>query len=96
MLLSAQQAAMSTHNQTGDSIGITPMIGVNDTNTEVFTLANASALASWARGQSFVNRLAFWSLSRDNGGCANQGFASPICSGVSQSNFQFSSLFSSF
>src|SRR5262249_53652740 len=96
MLLSAQQAAMATHNQTGDMIGITPMIGVNDTNTEIFTLANATALTSWASGQSFVNRLAFWSLARDNGGCANQGFASATCSGVSQSNLQFASAFRSF
>ncbi len=96
MLLSAQQAAQSTRNQTGDMIGITPMIGVNDTNTEIFTLANASALATWAKGQSFVNRLAFWSLARDNGSCPGQGFASPTCSGQSQSLWQFSSLFSPF
>jgi len=96
MLLSAQQAAQATRNQTGDMIGVTPMIGVNDTNTEIFTLANAGALATWAKGQSFINRLAFWSLARDNGGCANQGFASPTCSGVSQSTWQFASQFSSF
>jgi hypothetical protein len=96
MLLSAQQAAMNTRNQTGDMIGVTPMIGVNDTNTEVFTLSNAGDLTSWAKGQSFINRLAFWSLARDNGGCANQGFASPTCSGVAQNTWQFSSLFNGF
>ncbi len=96
MLLSAQQAAQATRNQTGDNIGITPMIGVNDTNTEIFTLSNASGLVSWAQGQTYVNRLAFWSLARDNGGCANQGFASATCSGVAQSTWQFSSLFKVF
>jgi len=96
MLLSAQQAAQATRNQTGDMIGVTAMIGVNDTNTEVFTLSNASALASWAKGQSFINRLAFWSLARDNGGCAGQGFASPTCSGVAQSTWQFASQFAAF
>jgi len=96
MLLSAQQAAQATRNQTGDMIGVTPMIGVNDTNTEIFTLSNATGLASWAKGQSFINRLAFWSLARDNGGCANQGFASPTCSGVSQSTWQFASMFAPF
>ena len=84
MLLSAQQAAQATRNQTGDMIGITPMIGINDTNTEFFTLANASALVTWAKGQSYINRLAFWSLARDNGSCPNQGFASPVCSGTRQ------------
>jgi len=96
MLLSAEQAATSTRSQTGDNIGITPMIGLNDTNTETFTLSNASGLVSWAKGQAFVKRLAFWSLSRDNGGCAGQTFASPTCSGVSQSTWQFSSIFNGF
>jgi hypothetical protein len=96
MLLSAQQAAQSTRNQTGDMIGVTVMIGVNDTNTEIFTLSNASDFTTWAKGQSFINRLAFWSLARDNGGCAGQGFASPTCSGLSQSTWQFSSLFAPF
>jgi chitinase len=77
-------------------IGVTPMIGINDTNTEFFTLQNASDLASWARGQSYINRLAFWSLSRDNGGCANQGFASPTCGGVLQNTWQFSQMFAPF
>jgi chitodextrinase len=96
MLLSAQQAAQSTRNQTGDMIGITPMIGQNDTQTEIFTLQNARDLVAWARGQGFINRLAFWSLARDNGGCPNQGFASPTCSGVAQSTFQFAGIFVGF
>jgi hypothetical protein len=96
MLLSAQQAAMATRNQTGDMIGVTPMIGVNDTNTEVFTLSNATDLTNWAKGQSFINRLAFWSLARDNGGCAGQGFASPTCSGVAENTWQFASMFLGF
>ncbi len=96
MLLSAQQAAQATRSQTGDNIGVTPMIGVNDTNTEIFTTANASAFVTWAKGQSYINRLAFWSLSRDNGSCAGQTFASPICSGLSQSTWQFSQIFAGF
>ena len=96
MLLSAQQAAQATRAQTGDMIGVTPMIGQNDTQTEIFTLSNASAFVTWARGQSYINRLAFWSMSRDNGGCPGQTFASPTCSGVSQSTWQFSSIFNGY
>jgi chitinase len=96
MLLSAQQAAQATRNQTGDNIGVTPMIGQNDTQGEIFTLANASAFVTWARGQAYINRLAFWSLSRDNGGCPGQTWASPTCSGVAQSTWQFSSIFRGF
>jgi len=51
---------------------------------------------NWAKGQSYINRLAFWSLARDNGSCPNQGFASPVCSGIAQSTWQFSSIFRGF
>lgn len=96
MLLSAQQAAQATRNQTGERIGITPMIGQNDTQGEIFTLQNARDLVAWARGQTYINRLAFWSMARDNGGCPGQTFASPSCSGVSQTTWQFSSIFRGF
>jgi hypothetical protein len=96
MGLSAQQAAQATHNQTGDSIGITPDIGVNDTSSEVFQLSDAQSLVSFANANSYINRLGFWSLGRDNGGCAGQGSTSPTCSAISQSLFQFSSIFSGY
>jgi hypothetical protein len=97
MLLSAQQAAQSTHNQyPNDGIGVTPMIGQNDTQGEIFFLDDASNFVAWARGQSYINRLAFWSLARDNGDCPGQMWASPVCSGVAQSQWQFSSIFRGF
>jgi hypothetical protein len=51
--------AMSYRN-----LGITPMIGLNDTPGETFTLANAQALVAFAKA-SGVGRLSFWSLNRD-------------------------------
>ncbi|MGA2434293.1 MAG: carbohydrate-binding protein [Bryobacteraceae bacterium] len=96
MGLDAEDAASATRSQTGFNIGITPMIGVNDTSTEVFQLSDASSLVSWANSNGYVNRLAFWSLARDNGGCAGGGYASATCSGVSQSNYQYSSIFNGF
>ena len=85
MLLSAQQAAQATRNQTGDIIGITPMIGVNDVATEIFTTSNASALVTWARGQSYINRLAFWSMLARQRQMRGTDVRVPHCSGVSQS-----------
>jgi chitinase len=82
MLLSAQQAAQATRNQTGDMIGITPMIGQNDTQGEIFTLSNASDFVSWARGQSYINRLSFWSWLRQRQLPGRPGLANR--SGVSQ------------
>ena len=101
MGLSAQQAATNTHNQVvaaglSASIGVTPMIGINDVNTEIFQLTDAQSLLNFANANSYITRIAMWSVARDNGGCAGQGFASPTCSGISQSNWAFSNIFKPF
>ncbi len=95
--VSAAQGARSWMNGngfSGSALGITPMIGRNDSAGETFTLANASSLVSWSNSNG-VKLIAFWSVGRDNGGCPN-GTVSPSCSGISQSNFQFSSIFHGF
>jgi chitinase len=101
MGLDATDAASATETQIhqaglSSSVGVTPMIGVNDTNTEIFQLSDASTLLNFAKSNSYITRLTMWSLARDNGGCAGQGFASATCSGISQSNFQFSSILEAF
>ena len=45
-------------------IGITPMIGINDTTDEVFTLANASQLVAYTK-QHKLGMLSMWQLGRD-------------------------------
>jgi chitinase len=96
--VAAAQATMAQVQSAGltSSIGVTPMIGVNDTNTEVFGFADISTLVNFANSNSFVSRLAFWSLARDNGTCAGAGFASATCSGLSQNQFQFAAGFNAF
>ena len=101
MGLSAQQAASNTHNQVvaaglSSSIGVTPMIGINDVNTEFFQLADAQSLLNFANANSYITRLSMWSVARDNGSCAGQGFASPVCSGIAQSNWAFANIFGQF
>ncbi|HTX91623.1 MAG TPA: carbohydrate-binding protein [Anaerolineales bacterium] len=96
--VSAAQGARTWLNNNGFSgtqLGITPMIGVNDSAGETFSLANATSLVSWANSNG-ITELAFWSVGRDNGGCPGGGAASPSCSGISQSTFQFSSIFHGF
>lgn len=80
---------------TSTELGITPMIGVNDSAEEIFTLANATSLAAWARDNS-ITELAFWAISRDNGTCPDRPTAAGNCSGIEQSAFQFSSIFQGF
>jgi hypothetical protein len=96
--VSAAQATRSQLNGMGLSgtrIGITPMIGQNDSAGEIFKLTDASSTVSWARSNG-VALMGFWSIGRDNGGCPGTDRASATCSGVSQSAFQFSSIFRGF
>ncbi|MGH3449100.1 MAG: hypothetical protein ACRDP4_15895, partial [Nocardioidaceae bacterium] len=73
-------------------LSITPMIGKNDSG-QVFTTADAHTLVDWANA-NHIGRLGFWSAGRDNGGCPGQ--VSPTCSGVAQSDYEFTSIFRGF
>jgi chitinase len=71
--------------------GNTPMIGVNDSTNEVFSIANANTLESFAASNG-IQELSFWSLGRDKA-CSSNGTLSDTCSGTSQNAYQFSSTF---
>jgi hypothetical protein len=76
-------------------IGITPMIGVNDSAGETFTLDDAHVVVNYALANSnTVTWLAFWSIGRDNGGCFGQ--VSPFCSGLPQKDWDFTRIFQKF
>jgi hypothetical protein len=73
MSASAMQAVRNfakQYNVPLQRIEITPMIGMNDVRANVFTLADAQALASFARSNR-LGGLHFWSLNRD-GPCDKQ------------------------
>src|SRR2546421_1661729 len=92
--LAAAKSAGLTSSFSG--IGITPMIGQNDSAGEIFTKANAQAVVNFANSNG-IGRLAFWSVSRDQpcpGGPG--GGASPVCSSISQSELDFTRMFTSF
>jgi carbohydrate binding protein with CBM5/12 domain len=84
-----------SNSQLWAMVGITPMIGQNDSQGEVFTLADAQNVISFAKSHG-VTELSFWSAGRDNGGCPGQTYASPSCSGLAQNQWAFSSAFASF
>ena len=70
-------AATATHGQiqtlgTTSQVGVTPMIGVNDTTCENFTTANATALLTFAQDNDYINLVAF---SVFNGNLIGQVFA---------------------
>jgi hypothetical protein len=102
----ANQALDATAGQVASAFGVstsaayamlgnTPMIGQNDSSGEIFTLADASTVESYAAQQG-IALLSFWSEGRDNGGCPGQTGASSTCSGLSQSTGAFTQAFQSF
>ncbi|MFF5085513.1 glycosyl hydrolase [Actinoplanes sp. NPDC000266] len=74
-------------------LGVTPMIGTNDSYATT-TIANATTLRDWAeeKGLAFVR---FWSVNRDNNGCTD-GTVSATCSGIAQTEYAFTTLFTKF
>lgn len=76
-------------------LGVTPMIGQNDSQGEVFTLADAATVESYAESKG-IAWLSMWSEGRDNGGCSGSTSASSTCSGLSQSTGQFTQAFQAF
>ncbi|KWB92953.1 chitinase [Burkholderia ubonensis] len=79
-------------SQLWQMVGVTPMIGVNDTQGETFTLDNAQSVlnAGVNNGYGFIS---YWSATRDKQCDSNSGYVSPICSGVAQQPYAFASIF---
>jgi hypothetical protein len=73
-----------------NKIGVTPMIGINDVSSEIFTLSNAQELATFAQNKK-LGLLSFWSANRDMP-CPNN-VPQLTCSGVTQQNREFSNTF---
>jgi len=91
---SAITAANSLHNYWGvpyNRIELTPMIGGNDAQDEVFSLADADKMTAWAK-QNGLAGIHYWSLDRDTD-CA-PGYASPTCNSYGQAgNWGFANRF---
>lgn len=79
---SAIQAAYDLHDKWGvpyANIELTPMIGGNDTQGEVFTLSDVDTVSRFAKAQGLAG-VHYWSYDRDTDCPA--GYASPICNSV--------------
>ncbi|PYC84406.1 sugar hydrolase [Streptomyces tateyamensis] len=70
-------------------VAVTPMIGVNDVASEVFTVADAQQLAAFATSKHLA-WLAMWSGTRDKA-CAGgaKGYADASCSSIVQQPLDF-------
>ncbi|MFI7006929.1 cellulose binding domain-containing protein [Streptomyces sp. NPDC050145] len=103
----AEQAATATQAQIKTALGlsdaaawkavaVTPMIGVNDVNTEIFKVEDAGQLVSFAKSKG-LGGLSMWSATRDKqcaGGAKNS--ADPTCSSIEQGANAFQKAFAAF
>ncbi|KAJ3025900.1 UNVERIFIED_CONTAM: hypothetical protein HDU68_006521 [Siphonaria sp. JEL0065] len=67
----AIQAVQGTYSQVGNlvgSIGICPGVGINDDRKEVFTLADAAQVATFAKSTAYVSWVSFWVVQADENG----------------------------
>ncbi|QDE39622.1 carbohydrate-binding protein [Luteibacter pinisoli] len=94
MSQSAVQSVLNLEHTYGipaSKIEVTPMIGVNDVSSEVFTVADIDTVTNYAA----TNKLAgvhFWSLDRDTP--CSQSTASPVCNSLpSSSTLQYTKRF---
>ncbi|WP_030765101.1 cellulose binding domain-containing protein [Streptomyces sp. NRRL F-2664] len=75
------------------AVAVTPMIGVNDVVSEVFTVADATQLVEFAAAKG-IGRLAMWSSTRDKqcaAGAVNR--ADATCSSILQQPLAFTRAF---
>jgi len=112
MIDATKDALQSTHDQlqalysaagsaigpatTWKRMGATPMIGQNDVAGEIFTIAAARELSTFARDKGLA-RLSMWSLNRDRTCGANYPDVTTVsnsCSGVDQGDTTFAQILS--
>ncbi|UNO41874.1 chitinase [Streptomyces sp. MST-110588] len=103
----AIQAATATQRQLKKALGlgdaaawkavaVTPMIGVNDVQSEIFKVADAHELVRFARTKH-LGGLSMWSSTRDKpcpGGPRNS--AQPTCSSIAQKPLDFTKAFGAY
>ena len=83
-------------NLTNVKVGITNMIGVNDTPNETFTLKNANTILTYTKTNPYIGLLSIWSANRDIVQTNTSANVSASYSGIIQSQFDFINIFKSF
>src|SRR5882762_11018196 len=84
--IQAVQNLQFTYGIPASQIELTPMIGQNDSTTEVVSLGDVDTITTFARSQKLVG-LHFWSLDRDTP-CPG-GATSATCSSTSNASLAY-------
>jgi hypothetical protein len=73
-------------------VGVTPMIGVNDSQNEIFYQKDAKALVAFAK-TVHVGMLSFWEAGRDANACTGALYK---CTNVPQAKYEFAKIFAGY
>ncbi len=84
-----------TTAQLWSMVGLTNLIGQNDTAGEIFTLNDAKQVLAFAQQQQ-IGELSLWEVSRDNGSCPGSSNDNDTCSSIAQSTYAFTNIFKAF
>lgn len=84
-----------TTAQLWSMVGLTNLIGQNDTPGEIFTLNDARSVLAFAQ-QKHIGELSIWEVSRDNGSCPGSPNDNDTCSSIAQSTYAFTNIFKAF
>lgn len=87
----AVRAQVAAAGYPGATVGLIPMIGVNDVQSEVFTLKDAAAVRAFFRATPWMSYVGWWSINRDRPGPGHG--ANSADSGVAQKPWAFAKAF---
>jgi hypothetical protein len=73
-------------------VGVTPMLGVNDSQNEIFLQKDARALVSFA-SSVHLGMLSFWEQGRDANACNGALYR---CTNIAQQPYEFSKIFAGY
>ena len=73
------------------TIGVIPMIGVNDVQTEIFTLKDAAMVRAFFHATPWMSYVGWWSVNRDRPGPGHG--ANSADSGIDQKPWAFAKAF---
>ncbi len=73
-------------------VGVTPMIGVNDSQNEIFYQKDARALVAFAK-TVHLGMLSFWEAGRDANACTGALYK---CTNVPQAKYEFAKIFAGY
>ncbi|KAJ3127334.1 hypothetical protein HK100_009814 [Physocladia obscura] len=76
-IIAAAQVIYGQYGSYFGSLGITPMIGINDDTSEIVTLANVAQVTAWVKTVNYISLVAFWDTQLDLWGNADGQGATP-------------------